>query len=157
MMSKFKSLQLAVDLAAANRDQALADLKKQRQAHAFAQDQMNQLQQYAVETEQRWTRSAQNSTTPELMHHHYQFMGRLQQAVTLQQGVLDGSSRKVDAAQQRVLQAEFRLASLKQVLAKRQADLAKVQQRADQRQMDEFASIQTLRQVRQKMENSYEH
>lgn len=63
-MHKFNSLQLAIDLAATKRDQALADLQKLRKAHAFANSQMAQLEQYAVETEQRWTRNAQISTTP---------------------------------------------------------------------------------------------
>ena len=156
-MSKFRSLLLAVDLAIAKRDQALAVLQTHRRNHAFAQSQMDQLQQYANETEQRWTVGAQKSTTPELLHHHYQFMARLQQAVVLQQGALATSASKVEAAEQHLLQAEFRIASLKLVLAKRQGELATLQQRQEQKQMDEFASMQTLRQVRLKLENSHEH
>jgi flagellar protein FliJ len=156
-MPKFRSLRLAIDLAISNRDQALAVLQTQRHNHAFAQSQMDQLQQYATETEQRWTVGAQKSTTPELLHHHYQFMARLQQAVVLQQGALATSASKVQAAEQHLLQAEFRIASLKLVLAKRQGELATTQQRQEQKQMDEFASMQTLRQVRLKLENSHEH
>jgi len=156
-MPKFRSIRLAVDLATAKRDQALAVLQTQRRNHAFAQSQMDQLQQYATETEQRWTVGAQKSTTPELMHHHYQFMARLQQAVVLQQGALATSASKVHAAEQQLLQAEFRIASLKVVLANRQCELATLQQRQEQKQMDEFASMQTLRQVRLKLENSHEH
>ena len=156
-MPKFRSIRLAVDLATAKRDQALAVLQTQRRNHAFAQSQMDQLQQYATETEQRWTVGAQKSTTPELMHHHYQFMARLQQAVMLQHGALATSASKVQAAEQQLLQAEFRIASLKVVLAKRQGELATLQQRQEQKQMDEFASMQTLRQVRLKLENSHEH
>lgn len=156
-MSKFRSLLLAVDLAITKRDQASAVLQTHRRNHAFAQSQMDQLQQYAAETEQRWTIGAQISTTPELLHHHYQFMARLQQAVVLQQGALATSASKVQAAEQQLLQAEFRVASLKLVLAKRQGDLSMLQQRQEQKQMDEFASMQTLRQVRLKLENSHEH
>ncbi len=156
-MPKFRSLLLAVDLAITKRDQALAVVQTHRRNHAFAQSQMDQLQQYAAETEQRWTVGAQKSTTPELLHHHYQFMARLQQAVDLQQNALATSVSKVQAAEQMLLQAEFRIASLKLVLGKRQGDLAKVQQRQEQKQMDEFASMQTLRQVRLKLENSHEH
>lgn len=156
-MPKFRSIRLAVDLAIAKRDQALAVLQTQRRNHAFAQSQMDQLQQYATETEQRWTVAAQKSTTPELLQHHYQFMARLQQAVVLQQEALVTSTSKVQAAEQQVLQAEFRIASLKLVLAKRQGELATLQQRQEQKQMDEFASMQTLRQVRLKLENSHEH
>ena len=128
-MHKFNSLQLAIDLAATKRDQALADLQKLRKAHAFANSQMAQLEQYAVETEQRWTRNAQISTTPELLHHHYQFMARLQQAISMQTTVIAGSSRTVQLAEQRMLQAELRLASLKLVLTHRLAEVDKLKVR----------------------------
>lgn len=153
-MSALKSLILAIDLSTGKRDQAMAQLKKAMEALAFAQDQMHQLQQYAQETDARWTHSAQAGTTPDLMQHHYQFMGRLTQAIALQDGVLTGTGQRVEAAKQLVLQAEFRLASLKQVLSSRQAELAKVQQRRDQKQMDEFAGLQTQRQRRLQAENN---
>lgn len=156
-MHKFTGLQLAIDLAAAKREQALAELQKARKALGFAQSQMGQLDQYAGETEQRWTRNAQAGTTPELMHHHYQFMARLQQAISLQTNVILGSSRSVQLAEQRMLQAEFRLASLKLVLSKRLADLEKTRQRQEQKMTDEFAMMQTLRQKRTLTENGHGH
>jgi flagellar FliJ protein len=156
-MHKFNSLQLAIDQAAAKRDQALADLQKLRKAHAFANSQMAQLEQYAVETEQRWTRNAQISTTPELLHHHYQFMARLQQAISMQTTVISGSSRTVQLAEQRMLQAEFRLASLKLVLTHRLAEVDKLKARQEQKLTDEFAAMQTLRQRSAQMENSHGH
>jgi len=151
-MAALKSLLLAIDLAAAQRDHARAQMQKTMQADAFAQGQMQQLQQYAQETEQRWMQGAQISTSPEMLQHHYQFMARLNQAVLLQDGVISGTRQRVDSAKQVVLQAEFRLASFKQVLAGRQAALAKTQQRREQKQMDEFASLQTQRQQRLQME-----
>ncbi len=153
-MSALKSLPLAINLATTRRDQALTQLQKAMQAQAFANNQMQQLQQYERETEQRWLMNAQKSTTPELLHHHYQFMGRLNQAITLQRGAIANAEQRVEAARQVVLQLEFRLASFKQVLASRQADQARVEQRRDQKQMDEFAAQQTLRQMRLQAENS---
>jgi flagellar FliJ protein len=152
-MSAFKSLALAIELATAKRDQALAQLQAMWRAHAFAQEQMDQLRQYAVETDQRWTQGAQKSTTPELLHHHYQFTGRLEQAIALQDGALGNAMQRVEAAKQALLQTELRLASLKQVLTHRQASVAKVQHKRDQKQMDEFAALQTQRQLRQQAEN----
>jgi flagellar FliJ protein len=147
-MAALKSLLLAIDLATGQRDQARAQMQRTMQADAFAQGQMQQLKQYAQETEQRWMQGAQISTSPEMLQHHYQFMARLNQAILLQDGVISGTRQRVDAAKQVVLQAEFRLASFKQVLAGRQAALAKTQQRREQKQMDEFASLQTQRQQR---------
>jgi flagellar FliJ protein len=91
------------------------------------------------------------------MHHHYQFMARLQQAISLQTNVIAGSSRTVQLSEQRMLQAEFRLASLKLVLTKRLAEVDKQKQRQEQKLTDEFAALQTLRQRRTHMENSHGH
>lgn len=156
-MYKFNSLQLAIDLAMLKRDHAMTELMKHRQTCAFAQDQMDQLLQYATETEMRWTQGAQRSTTPELLHHHYQFMGRLQQAVDLQQGVLTGYMDKLEFAENALLQAEFRLAALKKLMVKKQDEATRQYMRRDQKQMDEFAAMQTLRHVRQTLESSDEY
>jgi flagellar FliJ protein len=153
-MSTLSSIFLAIDLANVRRDQAMAHWQKAMQEHAFSVDQMKQLKQYAQETEQRWGHSAQQSTTPELLQHHYQFMERLYQTMDLQDGVLHTSQKKVDTARQFVIQAEFRLASLKKVVEKKQADLDKLQRSRDQKQMDEFAALQTQRQKRLIAENN---
>lgn len=152
-MTGQKSLLLAIDLATSRRDEAQTQLQKNVQAEAFAQDQMQQLQQYAQETEQRWLQGAQVSTSPEMLHHHYQFMGRLNQAIVLQEGVLANHQQRVNAARQVLMQAEFRLMSFKQVLASRHATEMKAHQRQEQKQMDELAGLQTQRQQRLQAEN----
>lgn len=144
-MSAFKSFYLAIEMATRKRDQASQDSMRVQSGYLFAQSQMEQLETYSAETESRWTIAAQISTTPELMRHHYQFMERLHHAIGLQKGALENEVRKVAFANQRVLEAEFRLLSLKQVLKKKQADLAILQSRRDQKQMDEFAALQTRR------------
>jgi flagellar FliJ protein len=156
-MRKFNSLQLAIDLASVKREQAQADLQKVRATFAHANSQMGQLEQYAVETEQRWARNAQVSTTVELLHHHYRFMERLQQAISLQTNVIAGASRNVQAAEQRMLQAELRLASLKVVLAKRLAEMDMLRQRQEQKLTDEFAMMQTSRKRLEQAENRHGH
>ena len=140
-MSGIKSILLAIGVATDKRDQAGKVLMHVQRADSFAHDQMTQLEIYAKETEMRWTAAAQISTTPELMRHHYQFMDRLQQAISMQSGVLASSNRKVEVAKNLVLEAEFRLTSLKQVLKKKQADIDILQARREQKQMDEFATL----------------
>lgn len=142
-MSAVKSFLLAIDMATRKRDLVSQGLMQAQRVYLFAQDQMAQLQTYATETESRWTAAAQISTSTELMRHHYQFMGRLHHAIELQKGALANESLKVDAAKRLVLDAEFRLASLKQVLKKKQADLAILQSRREQKQMDEFAAMRS--------------
>lgn len=140
-MSAVKSVLLAIEVATSRRDRAGTSLLHVQRAHLFAQDQMTQLQTYAAETEAKWAAAAQVSTTPELMRHHYQFMDRLHHAMGLQVGVLEETGQKVEAARRVLLEAEFRLSGLNQVLKKKQAEIALMQSRRDQKQMDEFAAV----------------
>jgi len=142
-VSALKSFMLAIELATRQRDQAMQVLSQLTKVHLFAQIQMNQLETYAAETESRWAAAAKNSTSRELLQHHYQFMGRLHHAIGLQKGTLDNEDRKVALAKQRVLDAEFRLLGLNQVLKKKQTDLAALQARREQKQMDEFAAMRS--------------
>jgi flagellar FliJ protein len=140
-MSAVKSFQLAIDMATRQRDQANQVLSHAENGYLFAKNQMVQLETYAAETESRWVAAAQISTSPELLRHHYQFMGRLHHAIGLQKDALENESRKVEFSKKRVLDAEFRLMGLKQVLKKKQGDLAALQTRREQKQMDEFAAM----------------
>jgi flagellar FliJ protein len=151
-MSGLKSVLLAIQVATLRRDQAAAVLLQLQQSQAFAQEQMSQLQTYADETEARWAKAAQISVTTEMMRHHYQFMDRLHQAVVLQESVLGQWGSKVDRARKHWLETEFRVTSLKQVLKNKEAELAVVQGRREQKEMDEFAAMQTRRTVQQTQE-----
>jgi flagellar FliJ protein len=144
-MKASRSFLLAIDLATRQRDQAAQRLMHARSAYQFAQGQMEQLETYAGETELKWSATARAGTTPELVRHEYQFMNRLQYAIGLQHDVLANESRKVDTAKRLVLEAEFRLASLRQLVKKKQIENALVDARREQKLMDEFASLQTSR------------
>lgn len=140
-MAALKSLALAIDLATRKRDQAGLQLAQLQRAYVSAESQLEQLKNYAGETAAKWAAGARRLTSAELLRHHYQFMDRLQQATDLQQGVLEGQGQRVELAKQAVLEAEFRLAGLKQLLRKKQADCVRLHARREQRQTDEMASL----------------
>jgi flagellar protein FliJ len=144
-MSALKSVALAIDVATRKRDQAGKQLVQAQRACLFAQGQLDQLESYAADSEARWTAAAQVSMTPELLQHHYQFMGRLRDAIGLQNGVMADLNRQLDAARQLTLDAEFRLASLRKVMSRQLADRAVTLARREQKQMDEFAAMQFAR------------
>ena len=71
---------------------------------------------------------------PEVMYHHYQFIGKLEHAIGLQSGVVQDQARRVEQARQALLQAELRLTSLRKVVERKQHELAaafKPQEEAD--------------------------
>lgn len=141
-MSVSNALSVAVEMAMRQRDDARRSLQDARSAGQAAQAQLDQLEGYALETQNRWGMRPNAAVQPEVMYHHYQFMGRLEHAVGLQVGVVGSHSERVGAAERALLEAELRLASLKKLVEKRQRDALQAQMRRDQKQTDERAALQ---------------
>lgn len=141
-MSNLNALAVAVEAASRKRDDArkmlLSVLAAQKTAHA----QLQQLEDYATETQSRWGMRADATVKPEVMYHHYQFMDRLGHAAGIQSGVVSAQARRVETARNALLQAEIRLTSLRKVMDKRRYDLEMHQMRKDQKQTDERAALQ---------------
>ena len=140
-MSTLNALTVAVEVASRKRDEARRLLQDAQGAQQAAQDQLNQLQGYARETEGRWGMRADAAVQPEVMFHHYHFMGRLDHAAGLQSGVVDDHAQRVALAQQQLRDAEVRLASLRKLLEKRQMEALQAQARRDQKMTDERAAL----------------
>ena len=140
--SSLGALAVAVDVALRIRDEALRFLQSARNAQHAAQQQMEQLQVYASETQDRWGLRANAQVQPEVMFHHYQFMERLHHAMGMQGTVVGDHEHRVSAAQKALLAAELRLASLKKLADKRASEWALLQSRREQKQTDERASLQ---------------
>lgn len=140
-MSSVKSLALAIELATQKRDQAARNLVTAQRAYLAAEGQQEHLHDYSRETASKWAAGAKTLTSPELLRHHYQFMERLQQAIDMQGQVITDLGQRVEATKKLALEAEARLAALKQVLKKKQSEHARTQARREQRQMDEMAGM----------------
>ena len=140
-MTKPNALSVAVEMATRQRDEARRVLQHAQGAQRAAQDQLQVLQGYAQETENRWGMRAQATVAPEVMFHHYHFMGRLDHAAGLQSGVVDDHAQRVALAQQQLRDAEVRLASLRKLLEKRQMEALQAQARRDQKMTDERAAL----------------
>ena len=140
-MTKPNALSVAVEMATRQRDEARRVLQHAQGAQCAAQDQLQVLQGYAQETENRWGMRAQATVAPEVMFHHYHFMGRLDHAAGLQSGVVDDHAQRVALAQQQLRDAEVRLASLRKLLEKRQMEALQAQARRDQKMTDERAAL----------------
>lgn len=140
-MSLLRTLDLAIDVATLKRDDASKALGVAQQAEIAAQNQLQQLETYALETDIRWATQGKLCAVPELMRHHYQFVERLHHAIQMQKDILRQHAVVVENARKVLMQAEMRVATLKQVRAKKQAAVTLVQNRREQKQMDEIASV----------------
>ena len=141
MSSSLQSFIVAIQLAERRRDAARQAVANLQNARAAAQGQLDQLQGYAQETQGRWGASEGRVMQRVVLQHHHQFMGRLEHAIGLQGQVVRTQDQRVAGARQTLLQAELRLASLRKVLERRQAELALAQQRREQKATDERAAL----------------
>lgn len=144
-MSALKSVLLAIEHATLNRDALAKAAARVERNLFFARSQMEQLQNYATDTDVRWAGTAARGVSVELMRHQYQFMDRLQQAIAMQSGVLTQSTGQLEQAKAKLLQAEVRLLGLNEILKTRQAELLRTQRQRQQRHTDEFAAMQYAR------------
>lgn len=143
-MSEFHTLHLAVEVASRRRDALARDHAQCLRAQERAREQMQQLQSYGEDSDLAWADHMLSVSSAHLLQYRSQFMGRLQYAVEVQQQALEEQARQVQAAAARLLQAEFKLAGLRQVLHARQATAAVRLQRREQRQTDEMAALRHL-------------
>jgi flagellar FliJ protein len=144
-MAQLRSILLAIEHATIARDalaQTAAAVERNLQ---FAHQQLAQLEGYAADTDARWIGSAAREISAQIIRHQYQFMDRLQQAIVMQTGVIATVVEQLEQAKANLLQAEFRLSGLNQILSTRRTAMLRVQQLREQRQTDEFAAMQHAR------------
>lgn len=133
-------LLLAIAQAERRRDDVLRALAQSHQRVQSAVDQLDQLRNYAGDTDNRWVSTGSVGLSAELVKHHYQFSGRLQHAIGMQDGVIANLQRQTENVKLQLQKAESRLAGLNNVLQKRRADAQRLAQRREQAAMDEMAA-----------------
>lgn len=146
MSTAIHTLNKVVELANKRRDEALAQLAQLQREMAQAQDQMQQLQTYAEEAQARWSQRSSIGVDGNVLHHHRQFMQKIDHARDFQQGVLGQRQAQLDQAQQQVHVAERDLAGLRKYTDGKVQALLLRAQREEQKQTDEMALTIHLRQ-----------
>lgn len=144
-MSSLNALNVAIEAAERKRDAARTAMQERQRAQQAAQAQMDQLQGYVLEMQARWGAQEGLAVQPEVMHHQYQFMERLQHAIGLQTRVVADQEIRLETARQALLAAELRVTSLQKVVQTRKRDLELSQMRREQKETDERAAIQFFR------------
>lgn len=133
------SLATVLEQAEAERDLARSALQRAEEQARRAKAQAEQLLRYRGEYQQRWTTQFSREGAAEIVHCYQNFMGRLEDAVTQQHQQADVAHAHLDALRSRLAAAELRVASVKKLIQRRQAEAMKVLARRDQRQTDETA------------------
>jgi flagellar FliJ protein len=111
---------------------AVANAEVQRQ-------QADDLTGYRGEYCQKWSAQFQQSAQIEILRSYHGFLARLDQAITQQQSVVEHASRMVDAQRQRLVEREIRVATVERLIKRREAMLARLADRREQKNLDEMA------------------
>ncbi|WP_342132288.1 flagellar export protein FliJ [Hydrogenophaga sp. OTU3427] len=139
-MANLDSFDRVVEVNTMRRDDALRALGQARQAQDHAEQQLRQLQDYSVEAEMRWKHRASQGVTPQLLHHHRQFMARIDEAVRFQDDVIAKLVAEVARCEQVVHLAERELASLSKYVERKRMEQQQHLERQDQKRNDEMAA-----------------
>lgn len=143
------ALNLLLERATQERDRLAGELRRGEEVVQRARRQGQQLGDYRGEYLQRWSAQFGRGGAIEIVHCYQSFMQRLEEALAQQQRQIEAAERGVAAVRQALLQAEVRVASVKKLIERRQAEMARRQERRDQRQTDETAQQLALRRARQ--------
>lgn len=138
-MNSITLLLTLLQRAEADRDTAAAVLRQAENLVQQAELQARQLQDYRGDYDQRWTTRFRESGTRELLHCHRGFGQRLDQAITHQQVNTQHLGNRVLQARTVLLAREQRVAAVRKLIERRQAELLKIAHQRDQRSTDEAA------------------
>ena len=107
-MSLLRGVLVAIGLAKRHRDEASAALLLVQRGCFGAQNQMGQLESYALETESNWALGSRPVAQPEIVRHYDHFMDRLQQAVDMQRKLVGEHLAAIAVAKQTLLESGSR-------------------------------------------------
>jgi flagellar protein FliJ len=114
-----------------------------RGAHAnleAQQQQADSLQAYRTEYCAKWSANFRQAAQMEILRSYHGFLARLDQAITQQGNVVANAQRAVEVAKARLLEKEIRVKTVERLIERRQALLARVADRRDQKNLDEMAA-----------------
>ncbi len=126
------------------REQKRRDEQRAQVGHAVAnaeaqQQQADSLTGYRGDYCKKWSAQFQQSAQMEILRSYHGFLARLDQAITQQQSVVEHARRMIDVQRQRLVEREIRVATVERLIQRREAMLAKLADRRDQKNLDEMA------------------
>lgn len=139
------TLSLLLERAEAERDAAAQALHAASAQAQAARAQHGELAGYRQEYQQRWTQSFAQATTMDIVGCYKSFGQRIDQAVDTQGHVAQHADQRQNRARELLREAELRVAALRQLIQRRQAEADRATQRQEQRASDEFAARAHLR------------
>ncbi|OYU75186.1 MAG: flagellar export protein FliJ [Burkholderiales bacterium PBB5] len=138
-MNSLAALTVLLQRAETERDAAIGVLRQAEGLVAQAQAQAEQLTAYRQDFRVRWAERFRTAGTPELLHCRQSFGQRLDAAIAHQATEAQHLSNRVTRAREVLLAREQRVAAVRKLIERRQAELRRLADQRDQRATDEAA------------------
>jgi flagellar FliJ protein len=138
-MKRLALLHTLLEREVKRRDEAQASLRAAHENVDTQQQQADGLTTYRTDYCKKWSAQFQQAAPMEILRSYTGFLSRLDQAITQQVSVVAHARRGVDSAKQRLLEREIRVATVERLIERRQDLLARIEDRRDQKNLDELA------------------
>ena len=138
-MKRLALLHTLLERERKRRDEQMALVRNAVANVEAQQQQADGLTGYRSEYCQKWSAQFQQAARIEILRSYHGFLARLDQAITQQKSVVEHASRMVDAQRQRLVEREIRVATVERLIKRREATLAKLADRREQKNLDEMA------------------
>ncbi len=138
-MKRLALLKTLLEREQKRRDEQMAQVRAAAANAEAQQQQSDGLTGYRREYCQKWSAQFKQAATMEILRSYHGFLSRLDQAITQQTSVVEHAKRMVEAQRQRLVEREIRVATVERLIKRREAMLAKVADRRDQKNLDELA------------------
>ncbi|XHS76659.1 flagellar export protein FliJ [Burkholderiaceae bacterium UC74_6] len=134
------TLNLLLEKVSSERDEAQAWLAECQQRATQARSTAGELNQYRQDYEKRWGRQFSQSGTMDIVQCYQNFSGKLNDAIESQDQLADHAEQRLEAARAALVAVEMRVAAIKKLIERREAEAQLMRQRQEQKASDEFAA-----------------
>ena len=138
-MKRLALLHTLLERERARRDEQMAQVRAAAANAQAQQQQADGLAGYRGEYCGKWSAQFQQAATIEILRSYHGFLSRLEQAITQQTSVVEHAQRMVEAHRQKLVEREIRVATVERLIQRREALLAKIADRREQKNLDELA------------------
>ena len=138
-MKRLALLKTLLEREQKRRDEQMAAVRSAAANAESQQQQADGLVEYRTEYCRKWSAQFQQAAQMEILRSYHGFLSRLDQAITQQKSVVEHAHRMVAAQRQRLVEREIRVATVERLIKRREAMLAKIADRRDQKNLDELA------------------
>jgi flagellar protein FliJ len=138
-MKRLALLRTLLEREQKRRDEQMAQVRNAVANVEAQQQQADGLTGYRSEYCRKWSAQFREAAQMEILRSYHGFLARLDQAIGQQQSVVEHAHRMVEAQRARLVEREIRVATVERLIQRREALLAKIDDRRDQKNLDELA------------------